>query len=97
MTTSLQEKKLREHLRSILGNSIYSDDVIEVIVNCQLNKWTDADIQAYHNARKAEFEKMKQEFDTVIPIEEQIIHSPAVFYHDNVKDGSDSANTNETS
>lgn len=84
MTTSLKEKELRQRLRSVFGNSIYSDDVIEVIVNCQLNKWTNEDIEAYHKARQEEYEQMKTEFGETLPIEEQIIHNPAVFYHDNV-------------
>jgi len=81
MTTSLKEKELRQRLRSVFGKSIYSDDVIEVIVNCQLNKWTDADIEAYHKARQEEFEQMKREFGETLPLEEQIIHNPAVYYH----------------
>jgi hypothetical protein len=81
---TLQEKELRQRLRSVFGKSIYSDDVIEVIVNCQLNKWTDADIDAYHKARQEEFEQLKMEFGDTLPLEEQIIHNPAVFYHDNV-------------
>jgi len=81
MTTSLKEKELRQRLRSVFGKSVYSDDVIEVIVNCQLNKWTQEDIEAYHKARQEEFEQMKMEFGETLPIEEQIIHNPAVYYH----------------
>jgi len=80
-TQSLREKELRQRLRSVFGKSVYSDNVIEVIVNCQLNKWTDADIEAYHKARQEEFEQMKMEFGETLPLEEQIIHNPAVYYH----------------
>ena len=80
-TQSLREKELRQRLRTVFGKSVYSDDVIEVIVNCQLNKWTQEDIDAYHKARQEEFEQMKMEFGETLPIEEQIIHNPAVYYH----------------
>lgn len=82
MTTSLREKELRQRLRSMFGNSCYSEDVIEVIVNCQLNKWSNADIEAYHKARQEEFQIMKREFGETLPLEEQIIHNPAVYYHE---------------
>jgi len=78
---SLREKQLRQNLRAIFGKSSYSDDVIEVIVNTQLGKWSDADIEAYLKLQKQEFEAMKREFGDPLPLEEQIIHNPAVYYH----------------
>jgi hypothetical protein len=80
-----REREFRQQLRAIFGNSCYSDEVIDVIANVQLGIWGDKEIEEYRQRQRELQEQIKKELtNEPIPFEEQIIHSPAVFYHDNI-------------
>ena len=85
MNPNSREREFRQQLKNIFGNSCYADDVIDVIANVQLGKWGEKEIEEYREKQRELHEQIKQEIThEPIPFEEQIIHSPAVFYHDSI-------------
>jgi hypothetical protein len=84
---SIREKELRERLKAIFGNSSYADETIEVIVNCQLDKWGEEEMAAYRRQKKEEFEKALEQMGEPIPLEAQTYYKVGEYYSNIVNDG----------
>lgn len=90
---SLREKELRESLKRVFGNSSYADETIDVIVNCQLNKWGEEEMEAYRKQKKEEFEKALQQMGEPLPLEAQTYYKVGEYYSDIVNDDKETGET----
>lgn len=83
---SLREKQLRESLKATFGNSSYADETIEVIVNCQLDKWGEEEMEAYRQQKKDEFKKALEQMGDPRPFESQTYYKVGEYYSNIVND-----------